>query len=650
MDPGTIQIADPVRAESGEWLLTNGIGGFAMGSAAGINRRRYHGLLVAAARPPVGRILALHSLIDHLVIGEQTIALTAHEFDTDPQRHPADALLPARFQGTPPGEARCLWKTGRIEIARTLTLSRGRNLATVEYELTGPAKTAALRARPLTPMRDFHDLESSRNPPPEVELSDAKTLLVMRGDLTLRVTASRGKWDDDGQWWYDFAYTEDRDRGQSWHEDIYSPAVLEAKFPRSASGSRRLTLQVELVEPKIQLRVPPLQTDEGTTDDASLRLSLASDQFIVRRHVDDEWCASILAGYPWFADWGRDTMIALPGLLLCTGRVQEARTALLAFARHVQRGLIPNCFDDYGTAAHYNSVDAALWFVHAVHAYHETAAGKGMGILLEACRQIVESYRHGTDFGIRMDEEDGLIIAGDESTQLTWMDAKRDNIAFTPRFGKPVEINALWHNALLALAKMTRQPAEQNDLLRLAEQVADAFSTQFWWPARSCLHDVIAPGEGGFVGDSRLRPNQIFAVSLPHSPLSPQQQKSVVEAVREHLLTPFGLRTLEPGDPQYRPRYEGDMFQRDSAYHQGTVWPWLIGPYCEAVLRVGEFSDAAKDEVRQTLQPLVSELDRGCVGQIAEVYDGDPPHRPSGCPAQAWSVAEVLRVIKLLGD
>ena len=657
MTAGTVRITNPTQAESDEWLLTNGIGGYAMGAVGGAaggagaalwGGRRYHGLLVAAAKAPTGRILALHSLIEHLVIGDRTHVLTAHEFDSAAGPQPADALMPAELSMALPAEAKWTWRVDGLEITRTVKLSRGRNLVTVEYELAGSSRAVTLRVRPLTPMRDFHELESSRNPPPEVEVPDSKALLVKRGDLALHFAASRGAWNADGQWWYDFAYTVDRDRGQDWHEDIFSPAVLEAKFGRSSSAGRRLTIQIELVNPKVQVRVPPLDKSEDPKDETTHRLNLAADQFVVRRFVDDAWCASILAGYPWFADWGRDTMIALPGLLLSTGRVQEARTALLAFARHVQRGLVPNRFDDYGGAAHYNSVDASLWFVHAVHACHEAASGKGMSLLLEACRQIVEAYRHGTDFGIAMDE-DGLIMAGDETTQLTWMDAKRDNIAFTPRYGKPVEINALWHNALLALAKMTRDDTERSELLRLAEKVAASFCRQFWWSEKRCLHDVLAPVDDRFVGDGQLRPNQIFAVSLPHSPLSQAQQKSVVETVRDRLLTPFGLRTLDREDPQYQGRYEGDMFQRDSAYHQGTVWPWLIGPYCEAVLRVGEFSDVAKDEVRQTLQPLIGELDRGCVGQLAEVYDGDAPHRPSGCPAQAWSIAEVLRIMMLLG-
>jgi predicted glycogen debranching enzyme len=279
--------------------------------------------------------------------------------------------------------------------------------------------------------------------------------------------------------------------------------------------------------------------------------------------------------------------------------------------------------------------------------------------LLDACRTIIAAYRRGTDFNIHMDDSDGLIIAGDENTQLTWMDAKRDGIAFTPRDGKPVEVNALWHNALNCLAQMTEGAGEREDLLPLAGRVAASFRSAFWWDDKLCLHDCLTPAQSDetsrgrpFVSDGKLRPNQIFAVSLPFSPLNQAQQRAVVKIVGERLLTPFGLRTLDRGDPDYKPRYEGNLFQRDAAYHNGTVWPWLIGPYCEALLRVERFSDEVKQRVREIIQPLIDEMNNAsggrCLGQIAEVYDGDPPHRPSGCPAQAWSVAEVLRVLTLV--
>ena len=378
------------------------------------------------------------------------------------------------------------------------------------------------------------------------------------------------------------------------------------------------------------------------------RLAEAAGQFVVKRRMGEQWLTSIIAGYPWFADWGRDTMISLPGLLLCTRRLAEARAVLLAFARHLRNGLIPNFFHDTDPPA-YNTVDASLWFVHATREYLRLSNDSNCAEIIDACRAIISAYRNGTDLHIRMDE-DGLVTSGDETSQLTWRDAKRDGVVFTPRHGKAVEICSLWHNALCCLAELTDRDDEATELRELADRVARSFQRSFWWPERECLHDVLLPLDGAWQPVRRVRPNQIFAVSLPFSPLTIDQQRSVVGIVRERLLTPFGLRTLDPDDPGYQGRYEGDLMQRDGAYHNGTVWPWLIGPYCEAVLRINDFSDPARDEVRRTIRPLLGELDRGCLNQIAEIYDGSEPHRPSGCPAQAWSVAELLRVQTLLDD
>ncbi len=390
-------------------------------------------------------------------------------------------------------------------------------------------------------------------------------------------------------------------------------------------------------------RFPPLRRRRARRE----RLAIAARQFVVtRRRGEDAW-STIIAGYPWFADWGRDSMISLPGLLLESGRLEEARSVLHTFARHVHHGLVPNRFADDGGTPEYNSVDASLWFVHGVRQLLERDDWPDVGELLAACRSIVEAFRDGTDFGIHQ-TDDGLIAAGDPSTQLTWMDAKRDGITFTPRHGKAVEINALWYNALLALSEMTADQRDQAQLEAQAETVKHAFREAFWWPQQECCHDVLMPVDGGWAPDSTLRPNQIFAVSLPRSPLTKEQQQGVVAAVKAHLLTPAGLRTLSPEDPAYKGRYEGDLMQRDAAYHQGTVWPWLLGPFAEAWLRVNDFSAEAKAEVRGMIQPLLEDLDRGGLGQVAEVYDGDSPQRPSGCPAQAWSVAELLRILNMI--
>jgi predicted glycogen debranching enzyme len=372
------------------------------------------------------------------------------------------------------------------------------------------------------------------------------------------------------------------------------------------------------------------------------RLFRAASDFVVRRNrPDGKAGTTILAGYPWFADWGRDSMISLPGLLLATGRFAEAAAVLTVFAQYVSEGMIPNRFDDYTNEPHYNTVDASLWFVNACYEYLEYSNDNKTfeKELLPACREIIRGYKAGTRFNIHMDERDGLIDQGDPTTQLTWMDAKMGDTVFTPRHGKAVEINALWYNALRLMGEDA-----------LAEGVRESFASAFWMSPFRGLADVVRGGPGAYQRDNSIRPNQIFAASLPHSPLPPERQSAVVEVVRRELLTPLGLRTLSPADPKYIGRYTGNQWRRDGAYHNGTVWPWLIGPFLEASLRMGDFSERARQQATQHLEPLLEHmLTGGCIGQIPECFDGDDPQRPVGTPAQAWSVAEVLRIAALLG-
>jgi predicted glycogen debranching enzyme len=379
-------------------------------------------------------------------------------------------------------------------------------------------------------------------------------------------------------------------------------------------------------------------------DDAQVEpLVEAAGQFIVLRTMrDGRQSTTILAGYPWFGDWGRDAFISLPGLLLTTGRFEEAREVLTTFASAQHNGLIPNRYDDYGGQCAYNSVDASLWFVHAADAYvrHSHDLETWKEFLEPACLRMVEAFERGTDFDIAVDR-DGLLRCGNPSTQITWMDAKSGEDVFTPRHGKPVEINALWYHVLCILADRLSENGDQRSLRfeTKAERIHQLFEPMFWNEATRGLYDCVRDDEA----DPAIRPNQVFAVSLPHSPLSPARQRSVLSCVQEHLLTPYGLRTLSPADPRYRPRYEGGPYERDSAYHQGTVWPWLLGPFVEAYLRVHNFDASARDHCRKLLGRLLEHLAEAGLGTLSEVYDGDPPHRPGGCIAQAWSVAETLR-------
>ncbi|MEO1128530.1 MAG: amylo-alpha-1,6-glucosidase, partial [Planctomycetota bacterium] len=390
----------------------------------------------------------------------------------------------------------------------------------------------------------------------------------------------------------------------------------------------------------------------------------ASDDFLVQRRVGETTLMTVIAGYPWFADWGRDTMISLPGLMLTTHRFEDARSCLETFARHVSRGMIPNRFDDYGGDPHYNTVDASLWFLHAVHAFQQATedrdgfGGPGSsGTIRDACHQIIAHYQSGTRFGIGMDLDDALIFAGDDTTQLTWMDAKREQTVFTPRHGKAVEINALWCHGLRCVAALIeKDERDRADAYRvLADRVQESFRSQFTDAATGGLHDCLrGDGARGFVPTGEVRPNQIFAASLEFGPLDDETRRGVVGVVRERLRTPEGLRTLAPGSAAYQARFEGDMMRRDRAYHNGTVWPWLIGHYAEAVLRAESFSIEARAEAQDAIATLIASMSAqagpGCVGQIAEVYDADEPRRQEGCTAQAWSVAEVLRIAALLSE
>jgi predicted glycogen debranching enzyme len=488
------------------------------------------------------------------------------------------------------------------------------------------------------------------------------------------VWTDKGRYIEADDWWYGHKYRIETDRGLDDTEDLFTPGrfVVDIAGPTTVTlwtgleavsqdwdeelrRRRAATAAACSVPENVRASEgPPAELCEpGRSPSPVLnRLARAANDFVVyRRAPDGSDGTSVIAGYPWFADWGRDTFIALPGLLLVTGRFEQARQVLTVFAKYVSEGMIPNRFDDYTNEPHYNTVDASLWFVHAAHEYLRLSGDRQTyeAELLPACRQIVQGYRYGTRFGIRMDERDALITQGDEHTQLTWMDAKSGGVAFTPRQGKPVEINALWYNALRLMGEDA-----------LADRVRASFAPAFWISPFRGLADVVnAPDSpaGAATGrpptyhrDTSLRPNQIFAASLPHSPLTEDQQGAVVEVVRRELLTPVGLRTLARSDPKYIPTYHGPQPQRDAAYHNGAIWPWPIGAFLDAYLKVNRRSPAAVEQARQWLRPLVDHMDdTGCIGQIAEIFEARERHRPVGCPAQAWSVAEVLRLAVELG-
>jgi predicted glycogen debranching enzyme len=636
-----------------EWLLTNGLGGFASSTVVGCNTRRYHGLLVAATLPPVGRIMTINRVGEALILDGKTNELLELSVNQFRERfHPLGEQYLRKFELN--DVARWEYNVDGVRVVKELQILWLQNVAMLRYTIESDRpRPVQFSVQPFVGLRDFHcerHVHGSNmiSRPGEAEVE------VREYDKAVFISADGGKFVSAPDWWYGHVYAVETERGLDDNEDLFTPG----RFVLDSNGKASLILWIALeskAKPdwnaelkRRRAAVTAACTDPEniaagpsavctTTSPVVQKLARAANDFIVfRRAPDGSDGTSVIAGYPWFADWGRDTMISLPGLLLTTGRFRQARQVLTVFAKYVSEGMIPNRFDDYTNEPHYNTVDASLWFIHAVFEYLKTSGDQKTfdAALRPACKAIIDGYRKGTRFHIMMDPTDGLITQGDPTTQLTWMDAKTDGTVFTPRQGKAVEINALWYHALVLMGEKV-----------LAAKVKASFVQAFWINPFRGLYDVV----DGTRKDAAVRPNQIFAVSLANSPLNQDQQHAVVELVRRELLTPAGLRTLSPADPGYHGRYAGGPYQRDAAYHNGMVWPWLIGPFLEAYLRVNGHSPESKEQARHWLVPLISRMNEFSIGQIHEICEGDFPHRPVGCPAQAWSVAEVLRMAVELG-
>ena len=630
-----------------EWLLVNRIGAYSSSSVVGCNTRRYHGLLVAATAPPVGRILALSSMMEQLIVGDQTYDLATNEFFG--AFSPRGYVHLREFRNDL--AATFVYRIGGIELVKEVLLADAQNAVALRYSLRGASGT--LRLWPFAAMRDFHGLRKVHEPHQMTFTAAQGGVTIqdrMQADHILHVVSHEATFQAKPQWWYRFLYRSEIARGQEGYEDLYTPGFFE--YALAGGGSCQVTATLGDPVPlgfnsTLQRRRERIEQLAGSlgegADETCRRLAVATDTFVAQRNFPNtQSSATIVAGYHWFADWGRDAFVSLPGLLLATGCYDQARQVFQTFAASISDGMIPNRFDDYASTAHYNSIDASLWFI--VAAEHYLAATKDTtfwrNVLMPAAESILEAYHAGTQFDIRADA-DGLLTGGSYGTQLTWMDAKLGGEVITPRHGKAVEVNALWYNAHRIMADRCRGLNDKfaERCTERAELIGPAFARAFWNARLGYLFDCVDYPQT----DGSLRPNQIFAVSLPYSPISFPQQQAVVRVVRDKLLTPMGLRTLSPADSRYRRRYGGSWESRDRAYHQGTVWAWLIGPFIEAYLKVEEYKPYAVEQARQWLSAFDGHLAAAGLGYISEIFDGDGPHDPRGCIAQAWSVAEVLR-------
>jgi predicted glycogen debranching enzyme len=647
---------DMAAAERREWLCVNGIGGFASGTIAGTQTRRYHALLVAALKPPLRRTVmaaAVQETVDYAGASWPLFAARWASGAIDPNGY--RLIEHFRLEGTTP-----IWTYACADalLEKRVWMEPGANTTYVRWRVLRAREPLTLTIKALVNYRDYHGTTRAGDWAMDVaRVPGGLRVVAFAGARPLFLLAPSAEVQIAHEWYRDFDLPRERERGLDHVEDHLHAGDFRTTLATGASLT--VTLSAEPApsldgeaarerrarhEEDVLARWSQARADAATAPAWIRQLVLAADQFLVRRPLaDDPDGATVIAGYHWFGDWGRDTMIALPGLTLTTGRADIARTILTTFARFVDRGLLPNRFPDDGEAPEYNTADATLWYVEAVRAYHEATGDDGLlKDLYPTLESILDWHRDGTRYGIRVDPADGLLAAGEPGVQLTWMDAKVGDWVVTPRIGKPIEINALWYNALVAMAgfaRRLRRPANAFDAAVL--RVAAGFQ-RFWSASDGWCYDVLDGPNGN---DSSLRPNQIFAVSLPATALTSERRRALVDACARHLLTSYGLRSLAPFDPRYVAHYGGDRRARDGGYHQGTVWSWLLGPF--ALAHFAAYGD--RDAARSYLTPAADHLGDHGVGSIAEIFDGDAPFTPNGCIAQAWSVAETLRAWHVLG-
>lgn len=633
-----------------EWLHTNSLGSFASGTAGGCNTRRYHGLLIAATNPPVGRISTLSTIMEKVTMDGKSYDLATNEFDSTFCPDATKWLVKFSNDVIPA----FVYNINGIQITKQIILAEQVNAVCIRYSIHGGS--AEIELNPFLALRDFHHLRTNDKCMSLEKIPSGLRVYERKSQTPgIFITSDSAKFTPKPQWWYKFHYRVELSRGQDSHENLYTPGYFKCRLKDGQSvkitASLDSTYKFDFDKSSEYRHKKTLHLCESLQDDADdfeRKLAIASNAFIARRKSSaGVFLKTILAGYPWFSDWGRDTFIALPGLLLSTQRFDQARSVFQIFADSLSKGMIPNRFDDYSTKAHYNSIDASLWFIIAAERFLREHRDMEFwsNVLMPTTHKILTQYHKGTRFDIHADS-DNLLYGGSPTTQLTWMDAALGDEIITPRHGKSVEVNALWYCAHKIMAD--RCKGIDDDLAQhyqnQAKLIEISFRNAFIIPNGKYLYDCI--NENG--SDASIRPNQILAVSLFHSPLDQATRQNVLETVTKHLLTPYGLRTLSPNDPRYRKQYGGSWQSRDRAYHQGTVWAWLIGPYIEAYLSVKKDDPQVIQNANNLLTKLEQHMNCGCIGQISEIFDGSPPHHYRGCFAQAWSVAEILRAKQLI--
>jgi predicted glycogen debranching enzyme len=621
-----------------EWLETNGLGGYSCSTVSGIHTRRYHGLLVASTEPPVGRKVLLSKLDETIVIGQQRFELGANQYP--------GAVHPRGYQHLKSFERDLFpvfeFEAGGVTIKKTIAAVHGENTTLVLYDVLKASQPFRLEFLPLCSARDHHNI-CHANDAISQEYTFRDGIFSTRNyqdSPELFISVPGSEFIAARHWYHNFEYELERYRGLEYQEDLFNHGRLFLQLKEGDQLGIIVSTENPAGRDAAKLFEKELQRREALVasfnfNDNIRRLVLASDQFVVKRGAD---LKTIIAGYPWFSDWGRDTMIALPGICLVTGKYDDAKKILKAFASSVSEGMLPNRFLDHGEKPEYNTIDATLWFFQAIYKYFcYTKDKEFIREILPVMRDIIAWHYKGTRFNIHVDA-DQLLTGGADGVQLTWMDARVGDWVVTPRRGKAVEINALWYNALCVMAELSDDAEESKMYQQKASHAKYSFNELFWNARQAALYDHV---DGSYYNDD-VRPNQIYALSLAFPVISHERARFVFKLVTDKLFTPRGLRSLSPDNRAYVANYGGDPWARDSAYHQGTVWSFLIGPYVDALFFVE--GDQAKQKATAIINSFFEHLNERGIGTVSEIFDAQPPHVPRGCFAQAWGVGEVLRV------